>query len=304
VLIRPRNSDLPTSRDPGGRFLPWIIGVMVYLASLSLAAALVLSSAISNWTAELAGTVTVQILPAASDGKRAGAALDAKVAKAVELLRATPGVARAEPLTQDRVMALLAPWLGTDLLASGVDGELPLPRLIDVSLKDRAAVDLVDLTRRLREISPEIQVDDHGRWLEDLISLVHSIEVLSAVIVALSGLAAVTTVVFATRAGLAVYSDVIGVLHLVGARDSYIARQFQRRALSLGLAGGLIGLALAGITIFAIGHFVGRVQLFGLPNVAITPLQWLILVALAPVAALIAMVTARVTVLRSLARMP
>ena len=55
-------------------------------------------------------------------------------------------------------------------------------------------MDLVDLTRRLREIAPEIQVDDHGHWLEDLISLVHSIEVLSAVIVALSGLAAVTTV--------------------------------------------------------------------------------------------------------------
>ena len=304
MLMRHRNSDLPTSRDPGGRFLPWIIGVMVYLASLSLAAAMVLSSAISTWTAELAGTVTVQILPAATDGKRAAAALDAKVDKAVALLRATPGIARAEVLSADRVAALLAPWLGADLAAAGIDSELPLPRLIDVTLADRATVDLVDLTRRLREIAPDVQIDDHGRWLEELISLVQSIEVLSAVIVALSGMAAITTVVFATRAGLAVYGDVLAVLHLVGARDSYIARQFQRRALVLGLAGGLVGLALAGITIFAIGHFVGRVQLFGLPNVAMTPIQWAILLALAPIAALIAMVTARITVVRALARMP
>jgi cell division transport system permease protein len=301
---RRRTSDLPSGRDPGNRFLPWIIGVMVYLASLSLAGAMVLSSAISGWTANLAGTVTVQILPSAADGKRAGQALDAKVAKALALLRSTPGIARAEPLSPEKVTALLSPWLGPDLLASGVEGELPLPRLIDVTLADRSTVDIVDLTKRLREVAPEAEVDDHGRWLADLISLVHSIEVLSAVIVVLSSLAAITTVIFATRAGLAVHGDVIAVLHLVGARDSYIARQFERRALSLGLGGGLIGLVLAVVTMVAIGYFVGRVQLFGLPNVALSLLQWAVLAALAPVAAVIAMVTARLTVMRALARMP
>jgi cell division transport system permease protein len=302
--MRHRKSDLPTSREPGGRFLPWIIGVMVYLATLSLAAAMVLSSAISGWTAELAGTVTVQILPAASEGKRAKAALDKKVEKAVALLRATPGIAHAEPLDGERVAALLAPWLGADLVAAGIDGELPLPRLIDVTLADRGSVDLVDLTRRLREIAPDVQVDDHGRWLEELISLVQSIEVLSVVIVVLSGLAAISTVVFATRSGLAVHADVIDVLHLVGARDSYIARQFERRAFVLGLAGGLGGLAFAAVSVFAIGYFLGQVRLFGLPDVALTPVQWAILAALAPAAALVAMVTARITVLRALARMP
>ncbi|MGE5146073.1 MAG: cell division protein FtsX, partial [Candidatus Eiseniibacteriota bacterium] len=162
--MRRRTSDLPTGRDPANRFLPWIIGVMVYLASLSLAGALVLSSAISGWTANLAGTVTVQVLPSAADGKNAGAALDAKVAKSLALLRATPGVKRAEPLAPERVTALLSPWLGPDLLASGVESELPLPRLIDVTLADRAAVDIVDLTKRLRQIAPETEVDDHGRW--------------------------------------------------------------------------------------------------------------------------------------------
>lgn len=302
--MRQRTSDLPAGRDPGTRFLPWIIGVMVYLAGLSLAGAMVLSSAIADWSANLAGTVTVQILPAAADGKRAGAALDAKVAKALTLLRATPGVTRAEPLSPERVGALLAPWLGPDVLATGVESELPLPRLIDVTVAGRDAVDIVDLTRRLREIAPEVEVDDHGRWLDELVSLIHSLEALSAVIVALSGLAAVTTVIFATRAGMAVHGNVIAVLHLVGARDSYIARQFQRRALALGLMGGGAGLVLAVITVVGIGYFLGRVQLFGLPNVALSVAQWAVLAALVPAAALIAMVSARLTVMRALARMP
>jgi cell division transport system permease protein len=302
--MRQRSSDLPTGRDPGSRFLPWIIGVMVYLAGLSLTGAMVLSSAIGDWSATLAGTVTVQILPAAAGGKRAAAALDAKVAKALAVLRATPGVKRAEPLSAERVAGLLSPWLGPDVLAAGVESELPLPRLIDVSIASRDAVDIVDLTRRLREVAPETEVDDHGRWLDELVSLVHSLEALSAVVVVLSGLAAITTVIFATRAGMAVHGDVIAVLHLVGARDSYIARQFQRRALTLGVIGGAAGLALAVVTVVAIGYFLGRVQLFGLPNVALSALQWAVLAALVPVAALIAMVTARLTVMRSLSRMP
>jgi cell division transport system permease protein len=68
--------------------------------------------------------------------------------------------------------------------------------------------------------------------------------------------------------------------------------------------GGAAGLGLAVITVVAIGYFLGRVQLFGLPNVALSVLQWAVLAALAPVAALIAMVTARLTVMRALARMP
>jgi cell division transport system permease protein len=246
----------------------------------------------------------VQVLPAAADGKRAGAPLDAKGAKGLGQLGASPGVTPPAPLRAERVAGLLSPWLGPDVLAAGVESELPLPRLIDVSIAGRDAVDVVDLTRRLREIAPEIEVDDHGRWLEELVSLVHSLEALSAVVVALSGLAAITTVIFATRAGMALHGDVIAVLHLVGARDSYIARQFQRRALALGLIGGASGLALAVASVLAIGYFLGRVQLFGLPNVALSALQWAVLAALVPVAALIAMVTARLTVMRSLGRMP
>jgi cell division transport system permease protein len=51
----------------------------------------------------------------------------------------------------------------------------------------------------------------------------------------------VLSVVFATRAAIATNRPVIEVLHLIGAKDSFIARHFQQHFLQLGLKGGLIG---------------------------------------------------------------
>jgi cell division transport system permease protein len=99
------------------------------------------------------------------------------------------------------------------------------------------------------------------------------------------------------------------VLHLIGARDRYIARQFARQALDLGLRGGLVGLLLTVATLIGIGHAGAATQLFGehvrlLPALELAPWHWLVLALLPVAAALIANLTARLTVLRALRRMP
>ena len=64
-------------------------------------------------------------------------------------------------------------------------------------------------------------------------------------ILALVFAATALCVVFATRGAMAGNRIVIEVLHFVGAEDSYIAREFQRHFLLLGLSGGLVGAAAA-----------------------------------------------------------
>ena len=53
--------------------------------------------------------------------------------------------------------------------------------------------------------------------------------------------ATVLSVTFATRGAMATNRPIVEVLHFIGARDGYIARQFQRHFLMLGLQGGAIG---------------------------------------------------------------
>jgi cell division transport system permease protein len=239
-------------------------------------------------------------LPPAADAKS-----DGGMGLVLELLRLTPGVRSAEPLSREATTRLLEPWLGSSLAPD----ELALPRLIDLRIDPAQPPDLAALRGRLTAAAPGLVLDDHRLWLDRLASLVLSIEATALATVGLIAGAAVMTVVFTTRAGLAVHHATIEVLHLIGARDSYIASQFERQALDLGLRGGLVGLALTVATLLVIGHAGSAAALLGehvrlLPALELQLWQWLSLTLLPLVAALIAMLTARFTVLRALARMP
>ncbi len=294
-----RRLDIPLNRDGSVRFLPWIIGLMVYLAGLALAGTLVLNGALERWDRGLAGTLTVQV-PPPEDGKG-----DGGLALALQVLRQTRGVLSAEPLSREATARLLQPWLGTSLSLD----DLPVPRLIDLRVDLESPPDLAALRPRLAAAAPGAVLDDHHLWLDRLATLLLSIELTTVAILVLIGAAAVLTVVFTTRTGLAVHHAVIEVLHLIGARDGYIARQFEHQALALGMRGGLMGLVLTVATLVGIAHAAEATAVLGerarlLPALALAPWHWVLLAALPVAAALIAMLTARLTVLRALARMP
>jgi cell division transport system permease protein len=289
-----RGLDLPGDGDGSGRFLPWLIGLMVYLAALALAGMMVLQGAIERWDSALAGTLTVQ-LPAGAGGN---------VEAALALLRATPGVIRAEPLDAAANAALLEPWLGPGVAAN----ELRLPRLIDLRVDPAQTLDHAALAKRLAAVAPGARLDDHRGWLDRLFDLALAIELVAAAIVALVTGATVMSIVFATRTGLAINHGTVEVLHLIGARDTFIAAQFQWHALRLGLRGGMIGLVPAVLTLFALSEAAGGATPTGgvgaLPSLTLTPAAWGILLLLPVAAAITALSTARITVLRALARMP
>jgi cell division transport system permease protein len=125
--------------------------------------------------------------------------------------------------------------------------------------------------------------------------------------VALIGAVAVSTVIFITRTGLMIHAPIVDLLHAMGAADSYIAGQFQRHAFRLGLRGGIIGLvpALLGFGVIRLAAEQGGSVAADLaPGLALPILAWAVLALLPLGMALVGLATARVTVLRTLARMP
>lgn len=295
-----RRLDIPFDRDGSGRFLPWLIALMVYLAALAASGALALDRALTSWDRGLSGTLTIELPPAPTDGKG-----DGGLAAAVKTIKATAGVLSARPLAREEVGKLLEPWLGPTLPPQ----ELALPRLIDVRIDTVRGADLDGLRAALAKAAPNAVLDDHRLWLERLAALIRSAQATALGIVALIGIAAVLTVIFTTRTGLAVHRDVIELLHLMGARDAYIAAQFQYQALRLGLVGGVIGLGLALATLFGLGHAADAAAVFGertlpVPSLSLALVDWAALPFLPAAAAILAMVTARVTVLGALSRMP
>jgi len=294
-----RRSDLQLERDSLGRFLPWLIAFMVYLSILAMAGMLSLNSLAERWNSGLSGTLTVQVPPPEDT---VTAAVDAKRMDAIlAVLEKTPGVVRVERLSEDHLLVLLEPWLGSG--AGAVAGDLPLPRLIDVELENGATIVVPALQKRLNAIVAGTLVDDHGVWLKRLLTLIKTVQALAFVVLLFIGLATVGTVIFTTRTGLAIHQDAIEVLHLIGAQDTYIARQFASRALMLGLKGGLISLGLALPTLWGIGFLADSLQSGMLPDLSLPLVGWLVLISMPIAVALIAMATARLTVMKTLRKM-
>ncbi len=289
--------EVPLARDASARFLPWLIAFMVYLAGLALLAAVAMDAMAARWQGDLEGRLTVQVPPPA-DPADAGAR-QARLDRVVEVLLDTPAVVEVEVLSRAQTAALLEPWLGEAAAAP----ELPTPDLVAVTLRSAEAA-LDDLPARLDSAVPGAAVDDHQRWLARLFALAGSIEALALLVVALVGAAAVASVVFVTRTGLAIHRQVIELLHVMGARDLYVAEQFQGHALRLGLAGGLGGALAAALTALAVGWLLRGEQSVLLPGIALGWGHWALLALLPLVTGLVAMLTARWTVLRTLAKLP
>jgi cell division transport system permease protein len=289
-----RQSDLALNGDPARRLLPWLVAMIVYLAGLSLAGMMSLGSAVERWDTGLKGTVTVQVPPGNSR------ASDTAMKKLIPLLTKTPGVISARTLGKAETAALLEPWLGQGALGAN----LPLPQLIDVKVGTDPGPDLKALAAALSEAVPGTMVDDHQKSLNRLITFARAIELVAITIVILVALAAVVTVVFITRTGLAIHHEGIELLHLMGAFDGYVSRQFQGEALGLGLKGGAIGLALTAVTVAALSHIAGAVGAGLLPRLDLSLGQWLALAGVPLGVTAIIMITTHVTVLGALKKLP
>src|SRR5258708_8972794 len=156
--MRRRGFDIPLNRDGSGRFLPWLIALMVYLAGLPLAGTLVLNGALQPWDRGLVGRLTVQRPPAPTDPGKG----DGGLAAALQLLRITPGVVSAEPLSGEAVSRLVEPWLGNALTAE----ELALPRPVDPPLDLDRPPHLPTVKTRLPAAAPAALAAAPPPWVE------------------------------------------------------------------------------------------------------------------------------------------
>ena len=88
------HSDTLLNMDPSGRFVPWIVALMVYLATISLIVAFSVSSLINRWESGLSETLTIEI-PSHSIVKPGLEESTSQVkSNVIQTLLKTPGIER------------------------------------------------------------------------------------------------------------------------------------------------------------------------------------------------------------------
>jgi cell division transport system permease protein len=237
------NAPLIPRDSVAGRALVVVIAIMTFLACLTAGAALLVAHASQAWRSDVLREATIQVKPGAGDD------IESLVAKAVAVASRSPEVESARAYSKAESEKLLEPWLG-----AGFDlSQLPVPRIIVLRLRgQRPDDDLASFRSALASAVPQAVLDDHRIWATRLGAMADAVVVLAAALFMLMIVAMSTAIGFATRGAVAANREIVEVLHLVGASNGFIAKEFQGHFRRLGLRGAMIG-GLAAIASFAAG---------------------------------------------------
>ncbi len=268
------------------RLTQFTAGAMAFLTVFALALSLATGRLADRWSSELARSATVRIsAPVEQMGIQSDAAL--------KVLLATPGVSSARILSKAEQQSLLAPWFGPDLPLDA----LPIPALIEV-VETSDGVDTAGLRLRLQAEAPGAVLDDHTRWRQPLVKAADRLRFLGVVAIVLIAAATASMITLAANSALAANGQVIQVLRLVGALDTFIARAFVRRFTLRAFWGALVGTILGVTAILALpgasteGGFLTGLGFQGL--------HWLWPVLIPPLAGIVAFVATRVAAFKAL----
>ena len=292
--VRETGAEARALDDGGGaHVMSWVIAIMLFLTLLAGAAGLATARAAGALDRQMAGRLTVQIVEGEAQRR------DAAAAQVLAVLRTQSDVARATPVAQADLARMLQPWLGDDAEAAG----LPVPALIDVDLTSDDSAAIARVRSAVTRASPAARVDAHAIWLGPVGRLLDTAAWLAGAIILLMLAATTAVVMLAARAGLEAHRGTIEVIHMLGATDRQVARLFQRRiALDAGI-GAVAGGVLAGGAILLIAGQVGALDSELLGGMRLGPMDMGALVALPFGFVLLAVVAARLAVLRQMRRM-
>lgn len=287
-------TDIPFARDDANRFLPAIVAVMVAITALLLAVGISFAGALSTQQRDVSGSIQIQIT--ANDKNRAD--IEKKM---VALLRTTQGVKDMVVLSRDDVSRLLKPWLGDSAALEGVS----LPMLMDVKIDTAAAepFNAKKLMEAMKGQGIEGRVATPQGWVNDL---ARALGLAQATLLMLAGCLMASLVglaVLVARTSLRLHFKVVNLLHMFGATDEYILRQFQFHNGWLIGRGAAFGAVAAAAILLIIHIATQQMKNPVLPVIHFGIAHVLLFIALPLFIALVSLVATRFTVQSMLHRM-
>ncbi|WP_269931189.1 cell division protein FtsX [Aminobacter sp. HY435] len=241
VRVQRKTAPIVPSQNIAGRALVLVIAIMTFLSCLTLGAVTLVRDTASVWENQISREATIQIKPV--DGLDMEAALDTAARIASEF----PGVTGTNIVDREATSRLLEPWLGAGL---NID-ELPVPRLVIVTIDENAPPDFEAMRQAITPKVATATLDDHRTWVDRLVAMAHTTVTIGTGVLVLMLAATVLSVVFATRGAMAGNGHIIEVLHFVGAEARFIAREFRRHFLLTGMKGAAAG-GVAAVIVFIV----------------------------------------------------
>lgn len=297
-LLRGLGSERSAQLVPQARLtgpMPWVIAIMIALTTIAAAGGLALANLANAARAELSGGLTVQIVEAEATERGRQAEL------AVSLLSNLDGISAVRRIPDSELDSLIEPWLGN---AGAVGDAIPIPALIDVRLSGPVTDRRLQAVRNaLRGQVPAAQVDAQSSWLQPVFSAISSLQWLALGLVVLLAATSAAAVWLAARSALGSNRGTIEIVHLLGGTDGQIAHIFQRSIGFDAVLGGTVGLGFGLAAILLLGRQFAALGSGMVAGGGLGMFDWAAIAAIPIAGVVIAMFTARITVLAALRKM-
>jgi len=304
-ILQKYDYDIAFDEDVGTNLIAWNTGLMVFFVTLTLAVNLMLSSISQSWINGLSGSLTIEMKPPVTSLENTASDYQAqrnfreKVKKVTTMLRNQENILEARLLSDNEVRELIEPWIGEN---SALD-TLTLPVLIDVKLISKNT-DITDLKLELTKTDPTASIDNHSDTIQDIESVTNTasgfVSLLTAIIIFL----ATISISGIIRSKLLIHKHEVETLHLIGASNEYIARQFRQHTLNNTIKGAGMGVIFTIITLIIVGTITQTLNTNIFAYLRVMPLQWLLLI-ISPVVigSFISHLTAQAAALRELSKL-
>ena len=295
-----RRNEIPTDDEETSVFMYVLSSIYMYLFVVVLALVMTINTMVGNWEKDILGSITIQVSPIEDENKKIDTAkTEEQLNKVLQFVENAQGVKSVHVLDNKTVEKLMTPWLGNKVDVT----TLPIPQLLDVQLEDNAEINYDEMTQGLHKFTPNAAIDNHRLWLNRLLKFAGSLKVLAlCVLLMVAGICAFS-IYYSARTSLGINMNSIEILHIIGAKDDYIAEQYAKSYAKIGFFSGVIGLIFAIPSIMIVSKY-GISSGSGLLNGAgLSTFHWFIMMTTPLFSLFYAMGTAYYTVRKSLEKM-
>ena len=219
-----KHSELPLEKDGANLFLKVMTTVSVFVFVLVFAVYLVLNGVVQNWTVGMSNTLTVQLEPS------------------------------------ERALSASEQAQRRQVVVDFFENLDAVERVGFVSEKQMQKLDMEKTAAALSEKAPYASLDNHRLWLERLVKFANVLRLLSFLMLCMVFSVCILSISYAVCTSLAIHRPIIEILHIMGAKDSYMASQYAHQNFILGFCAGLAGMLLGVLAIKSIGSVAAHLN--------------------------------------------
>lgn len=235
-----RNYDISFGNFKESLFLIFVIAIMAFIMTLAVSIFILLSGVSDKWEEGVEGKFTIEIPSASKSGElypqEDMKQITEQIKKSLSKLN---GIEKIEVLNEKEVSEMLAQWFGDTIEFAG----LSMPRLINAEINSKSEEETLKAVNKIiADSKGRAVLDTHEIWADNLTRMIDMIRASSLFVTLVIIVATIATIAGAVKNQLYIKSGEVEILHMIGAKDKYIIKQFMIYSVLQSIKGATAGI--------------------------------------------------------------